>query len=353
MKQLARVVLVLAASVAALPPSAGAAEVLPDLVADPPRDRGIEDRGTSLVLRMDAYIRNQGAGAVELRGSSLMGGVLTDVEQRIFNDDGSVSRDVPAGAVVRYENHVDHNHFHLQAAARYSLWTEDGAREVLGSEKRGFCLTDSFWADAPKGPPQGSYRNNRHPEFTFCSNNNPNPFDPVVMGISPGWRDDYPASLAFQWVDVSRLTPGRYRLAAEVDPDAYVLESNELNPFAFSQEVSIVPGYRPLRPPRRRTRRFVRKRIALPFETYVRPDEAEPGAPSFAIVRKPRCGRLSRSPASGSFTNGVVHFKAGRRCRGRVSFVFSVRDSTSKFPLTTPTARVRLRVRAQRRTAAG
>ena len=344
MRPLARAAVAAAAALAALPPAAGAVEVLPDLVADPPIDRGLEDRGASLVLRMDAYIRNQGAGAVELRGSSVMGGVLSDVRQRIFNDDGSVSRDVPVGAVVRYENHVDHNHFHLQGAARYSLWNEDASREVTGSEKRGFCLTDSFWADAPKGPPGGSYRTGRHPEFTFCSNNNPNPFDPVVMGISPGWRDDYPARLAFQWVDVSRLTPGRYVLAAEVDPSSYVFESNELNPFAYAQEVSVIPGYAPRRPPRRRVRRFKRRRIRLPAVRHVREGWQEPGAPEFRIVRRPRCGRLSRLPRHGAFSRPSVVFRAGRRCRGRVSFVYSVRDGASEWPIEAPRARVRLRV---------
>jgi hypothetical protein len=250
--------------------------------------------------------------------------------------------------VVRYENHVDHNHFHLQAAARYSLWNARATREVLGSEKTGFCLTDSFWADAPKGPPKGAYRTGIHPEFTFCSNNNPNPFDPVVMGISAGWRDDYPARLAFQWVDVSRVRPGRYRLGAEVDPDGYVTESNELNPFAYAQSESIVPGYAPRRPPRRRVRQFKRRRIPLPAARHVRPDWAEPGPPEFRIVRAPRCGRLSRRRADGAFSAARVWFRAGRRCRGRVSFIYSVRDSASDFPLDAPRARIRLRVRPRR-----
>ena len=51
----------------------------------------------------------------------------------------------------------------------------------------------------------------------------------MFEGISRGWRDFYPGDLPFQWIDVSDVVPGRYRLGGEVDPDNFVAESNEAN----------------------------------------------------------------------------------------------------------------------------
>jgi subtilase family serine protease len=51
----------------------------------------------------------------------------------------------------------------------------------------------------------------------------------VKMGISVGWGDRYGYTLAFQWIDITGLTPGRYQLFGTVDPQNYYLESDETN----------------------------------------------------------------------------------------------------------------------------
>ena len=49
------------------------------------------------------------------------------------------------------------------------------------------------------------------------------------MGISVGWGDRYGYTLAFQWIDITGLTPGRYQIFGTVDAQNYYLESNETN----------------------------------------------------------------------------------------------------------------------------
>ena len=67
----------------------------------------------------------------------------------------------------------------------------------------------------------------------------------VFEGISAGWLDYYPYDLPFQWVDASDVAPGRYRLAADVDPDNFVLEGNEANNGpALASSIVTVPGIR-------------------------------------------------------------------------------------------------------------
>jgi hypothetical protein len=40
----------------------------------------------------------------------------------------------------------------------------------------------------------------------------------IQMGLSVGWEDIYPATLPNQFIDISDLRAGRYRLWAEADP---------------------------------------------------------------------------------------------------------------------------------------
>lgn len=95
-----------------------------------------------------------------------------------------------------YETADGHNHWHLRAAMRYALFNEVRSAEVAPAQEVGFCLIDSEHVNA-SGPSNAVYLLG-----TFCERNNPNAAT-VSMGISPGWRDKYGSTLAFQWVDVS------------------------------------------------------------------------------------------------------------------------------------------------------
>ena len=103
----------------------------------------------------------------------------------------------------------------------------------------GFCLIDSTRRETT-GPVSPQYTEAGN---DFCAQDNP-AASSLTMGISAGWRDVYHRSLAFQWIDVSDVAPGSYRLRAEIDPEGRIRESNEVNPPAFGAGAAVVPGYR-------------------------------------------------------------------------------------------------------------
>ena len=54
----------------------------------------------------------------------------------------------PASDSQIYETADGHNHWHLRAAMRYSLYDAAKTVEVAPSQKVGFCLADSAHTDA-------------------------------------------------------------------------------------------------------------------------------------------------------------------------------------------------------------
>ena len=93
-----------------------------------------------------------------------------------------------------------HNHWHYQGYAKYDLFTMDGSLIPIGF-KNGFCVMDLECGDGGT--------------FTYgCSN----------MGIASGCGDIYSSGLSCQWIDVTDVEDGQYRLVVRVnwdyDPDA-------------------------------------------------------------------------------------------------------------------------------------
>ena len=224
-----------------LPASAArAADLLPDLVAPVPTNPAVgvstlADGHDHLLVRFDGYIHNVGDGALEIFGSNPVNGVMTVSGQRIYTTTGSTRDDTSRHPQIYFENSDGHNHWHLRGAARFSLWNEAGTAEVAAGAKVGFCLEDVDRIDsfAPANP---SYTD-------FCAKNQPG-VSSLVEGISRGWQDVYAAKLPFQWVDLSDVAPGRYRPGEQVDPDNFVIESNEAdNGPTLAPEIVTVPGY--------------------------------------------------------------------------------------------------------------
>ncbi|MBA3810005.1 MAG: hypothetical protein H0X28_16655, partial [Solirubrobacterales bacterium] len=105
--------------------------LLPDLVADPPAGIFLETSTTEgglkktaepqLLLRFNGYIHNLGPGAVDFRGSRKSTGEAMKAFQRVYNSDGSFKEE-PSAAELLYASADGHEHWHLQRAAKYSLW---------------------------------------------------------------------------------------------------------------------------------------------------------------------------------------------------------------------------------------
>ena len=223
--------------------------LLPDLVSDPPTRSGrvsveVAPDGTELLaLRFEGYVTNLGGGPLDLSGNPQLSDPADptshDVWQRALTTSGDwVQLTKPP---VRYETADTHNHFHLMGVMAYSLWDETGTLQIRPGEKIGFCLVDTEHLTERRSQP--SVQRYEQSELENCMRNKPDA-QSLRMGVSAGWRDTYHRDMVFQWVDVSDVTPGVYRIGVQADPNDVVVESDETNNgVVLSEMVSSVPGY--------------------------------------------------------------------------------------------------------------
>jgi hypothetical protein len=308
-----------------------ATALLPDLVPPVPTSPRTEvttvgDGQDHLLLRFDGYIHNIGAGPLEIRGSNPVNGVMTVTGQRIYFDDSSFQDDNSRHPQIQFETADGHDHWHLRSAARFSLWNEAGTAEVAPGAKVGFCLQDVERVDR-FGPSSRTYSS---AATEYCKQGQPNA-SRVFEGISPGWQDVYASKLPFQWVDLSDVAPGRYRLGAQVDPDNFVLESNESNNGpAVASDVVTVPGWLPssgvVTAAKAQT-------IVLGAQQF-----GSPGPALLKIESSPKHGQLV---PIGSFQ---YVYTPNPGFAGSDAFTFSARDVSNPFPLHSPTATVTVKV---------
>jgi hypothetical protein len=137
------------------------------------------------------------------------------------------------GAAFQYVAAPDHNHFHFENAAQYSLLVP--GMSALGSAKIGFCFADDY------GKPPVSYFPYPYtgPGMSWCAVGQPDA-QFFREGISPGGADLYNSQVGFQWIDVTGLAPGTYSLRGEVDPGHILDESDYSNNVTVVKRV--VPG---------------------------------------------------------------------------------------------------------------
>ena len=384
--------LVLAGLLAAtVVPATGAEgdELLPDLVAEPVGQADTTattdtvDGQTRLLLRFTSYVRNIGAGPLEVTGVNPVNGrisgaglnqVLTHNHDTDLN--GALDKtSVPLpGAELKYETTDLHNHWHFQRAARYSLWNEAKNAEIDASTKVGFCFLDIGHGDpnynpALDAPIHFQYSGTVAPKTFGSSTNNclahlpsfPDPNDDVVpqrtqidMGISTGWRDVYERTLPFQYIDVSNLQPGHFWLRSQVDPDNLLRESNKLNNTpVFATAKSTVPGYiaKPIgnvNPFQVSGVKDSTSTITLSQTSFRNTAAGTPllGEPRYKIVEQPKEGTLvtGTPDAGGWFAGAQVVYKKDGSYNGPDDFKFAVKQATSQFPLNPASASVMLQV---------
>lgn len=110
-----------------------------------------------------------------------------------------------------FEYSTCHQHYHFLGYARYTLVDDDDV-PVANGHKQAFCLLDLEEIDQTAGPAE---------------------YDCGYQGISEGWSDVYDASLPCQWVDITDVPAGDYRLKVEINYDRLLLESSYANNVAF------------------------------------------------------------------------------------------------------------------------
>jgi hypothetical protein len=229
------VVAVVSLLVVYAPPAGAANDRLPDLGMAHPRNLQIENTSGRTLLRFDSIVVNVGAGPLELYGQRAAGASTMSTTQRIFDDAGTY-RDVPTSAIM-YFGGDGHNHWHVQNLEDFALVRLDNGAKVGTGAKHGFCFFDNFIY----GSTQPAY-------YTTSSGacGGGTSATQTMMGLSPGWGDIYRRSLPDQYIDITGLTSGRYRLIGTADPSDWFLESNNANNVSWidiqlkSNTVSIV-----------------------------------------------------------------------------------------------------------------
>ena len=102
-----------------------------------------------------------------------------------------------------FEYSACHNHYHFTNYALYELFSVDprisASPSLVTGRKQAFCLMDT------DRDPLAISTNSA---FFTCSN----------QGLSLGWGDTYGAYLDGQWLDITRVSPGKYWLRVTVNP---------------------------------------------------------------------------------------------------------------------------------------
>ena len=311
--------------------------------------------GTELhALRFAGFVTNLGDGPLDLKGNPQLADKadLTshDVWQRALTVDGDwVNQTKPP---IKFERVDGHGHFHLKGIVEYSLWDTSGTVEIRSSAKVGFCLIDV--AERPDLHPNPGPERYKlwDPDIRFCKWGRPGAKN-LRMGISEGWQDIYSFSATFQWIDVSNVRPGYYRVGQRVDPDNIIVESDETNNgLALSQRSHVVPGY-VARPETVRVEPDATVRFKLSADEYLADTSVEDESTrAHRIVTQPSHGSLDVGDTVTIIVGGATHqvfndewvtYTPDPGYAGVDSFTFVALDeSRPKYPINPVVAKVTL-----------
>jgi hypothetical protein len=213
------------------PPALADHPLLPDLRTKEPERLSITTSNGERRLRFDNEVGNASAGPLELVGNGASDcdgdGVVETAEkpayQRVYADadaDGVFRRGTDTAysetqtGCIAY--HPAHDHLHFQDFANYALARLSDGAVVASSFKVTFCIIDSKWffSALPASPASAYYRDCNGPR----------------QGISVGWSDEYPYSLADQWLVLNPngkyVGDGEYCLISVADPGDRIREAN-------------------------------------------------------------------------------------------------------------------------------
>jgi hypothetical protein len=140
------------------------------------------------------------------------------VVQRITSADGT-KREVAVATSLHFAGD-GHAHWHVRDLQLYTLDLITNTTPIGVGAKGGFCFFDNrlyqpALANAPSAP-----------VYQWCGD----PGDlSVTMGLSVGWGDVYDVALPDQYIDITGLPMGMYRLRAVADPKQLFVEQDTIN----------------------------------------------------------------------------------------------------------------------------
>lgn len=210
------------------PPSNGGS-LLPDVGIRTLRNFTIVTTAGRRMLKFPAVTVNVGNGPIEIRAARSSSTATDWVGRQVLhNSDGSTTSLPPTSAQFYYGSD-GHTHWHIRDFDSYELLDTDGTTLRLG-EKHGFCFEDNTtyrdWAGHPQHPEVPL-----SPVYTTsgsCGQGNTQATS-IVLGLSVGWGDTYPATLPDQGIDITGLPDGTYLVKVTADWQHYWRETNESN----------------------------------------------------------------------------------------------------------------------------
>lgn len=203
------------------PSSAGATTPkLPDLGMERISDLIVATTASgSKQLRFSATIVNVGTGAFELNGTKNSDGAFA-MAQRVYDSDGT-SHDQTVSTPLVFGGD-GHGHWHIKDLEIYELRRLDNGVKLGTGMKSGFCFFDTTkYRLSLAGAPQEA-------QYTAAGCGDADSTS-IKMGVSVGWGDRYPWTLPDQYIDITGLDNGKYRLLATADPYGRFAESDHGN----------------------------------------------------------------------------------------------------------------------------
>lgn len=208
------------AVVLAVPAPAFATDYLPDLGMAHPRDLKVEKSSGRKLLRYTAIVVNVGVGRFEVRGDRPDTASAMTVTQRIYDDSATGYHDAVVPGAQMFYSGDGHNHWHVGDLETGELLRLDNSTKVGALAKHGFCFYDNYRYNLSlPGAPLS-------PFYTSCGTASSLH---IVPGLSVGWGDSYPWNVAYQYIDITGVANGRYRLQISASTALGFQESDYTN----------------------------------------------------------------------------------------------------------------------------
>jgi hypothetical protein len=185
-------------------------------------------------LKFPGVTANVGAGPFEVHGTrpSTTSNVWT-ATQTIYNTNGTKTV-VSTPGVNFYYAGDGHTHWHIRDLDSYQLLNTAGTVVRVG-EKHGFCFEDNTdyrdWPGNPSHP--ASPLNPVYDPARVCGVKQPAALA-IEHGLSVGWSDTYPATLPDQYINITGVANGNYRVQVTADWANWFKETNENNNFSWA-----------------------------------------------------------------------------------------------------------------------
>lgn len=231
---LSLILLVAAVVIPAGPAAAASGDKRPNLQMLELHDWRIQTVDGRRLLRFTTIFANAGPGHFELRGSrSSRSDRTMDVDQLMYRWDGTRRR-IDTPAIARYSGD-GHDHWHVQGVVVYEAWKEADPLLTRRGAKTGFCFFDTTaWKTSIRGARKAPYYQEAWCGTKASLANR--------TGLSVGWGDRYPWHFAYQWIDITGLPGGIYRVRATVDIHDYYDERIETDNCTWTKIRIPAPG---------------------------------------------------------------------------------------------------------------